>query len=387
MKLWNWYKSRSLWVRILLPLLLVMVCAAIPFGVKAVRVVVRTRQMISRMQETGDIGQIHSESASQSESEQEKDPLADIINTPPELQGDYLNLLIVGIDYDEGDEQRDYGSAEDANTDVILYMHYDIKNKKISLLQIPRDCYVGEITDNLRINSIFAQGENQTNHIANLAGYISKAFGLPIDNFVSLDMAAFKEIIDVFGGLDVYLPCDIYIYDADGNPVLMAPEGPTRLNGTDAEIVVRARKQFAQADLQRLVLQRYIYAGMYRLIRSATVKDLYTYVLPVVSYRIKTDLDANTMFGLLVDFLEISGENIYFVRVPGGSIHTDGQSVYGVDSVALAEILNAHFSMEGQEPYDAANMIIPSGWDYPQGEIIDEGGYLSEQLESYENAG
>lgn len=66
-----------------------------------------------------------------------------------------------------------------------------------------------------------------------------------MDHYVTLDMAAFKEIIDVIMGLDVYLPWDIYVYDEEGNQILLAPGGYTRINGETAEQVVWARKQYA----------------------------------------------------------------------------------------------------------------------------------------------
>lgn len=47
-------------------------------------------------------------------------------------------------------------------------------------------------------------------------------------------MAAFKEIIDVIMGLDVYLPWAIYVYDEEGNQILLAPGGYTRINGETA---------------------------------------------------------------------------------------------------------------------------------------------------------
>ncbi len=365
----NWYRSRKLWVKIALPALVLLLTAASLLGYKAWNMYRLARQALQNVQDTGEIGVIVPEEVEQ---------------TIPEFQGDYLNLLVVGIDYDEGDELRDYGSPEEANTDLLMYIHYNVKDNKISVLQIPRDSCVGELTSNLRINKVFAEGENQENHIVNLAKYINTAFGLPVDNYIALDMAAFKEIVDVFGGIELYLPCDIYIYNEDGSRTLMASQGYGKLNGTDAEIVVRARKQFGTQDLQRLVLQRYVYAAMYRLVTSATLEDMVNYVLPIVSYRVKSDLDVNTMISLCTKVLALKGEDIYFVRVPGGSVTMNGQSLYGVNAANLLPILNEHFLIEGTAPLTAEDLDIPTGWEYPYGEILDEGGYLADQLAEYD---
>ena len=349
--------------RVLLVLIAAALTVAAVYTVKTVRLFRQAKEMVEVMQETGTMGRIE----------------APEVQTPPEYQDDYINLLVVGIDYDEGDEQRDYGSPEDANTDVILYLHYNIRDNRVSVLQIPRDSYVG-FTANKRINRIFAEGEHQDNHIQNLAGYLHDAFGLSADRYIALDMGAFKEIVDVMGGLELYIPFDIYEYDEAGNEVKFASAGTGRMNGADVERVVRARKQFQQADLQRLVLQRYVYAAMFKMIKSCTMGDLYRHVLPIVAYRIKTDLDFDDLYALAVNSLKLSGERIFFVRVPGGPLTIDGEAVYGVDAAALAPILNEHFLADGEEHIDAADMGIPTGWDYPLGEIIEEGSYLSDQL-------
>lgn len=371
MKVINWIRSWKLWVKILIPVLAVLLAVGIYYGAKAWTVVEETKEMVSQIQDTGDFGSIREE---------------EVVMTYPEYQKDYLNLLVVGIDYDENYEDRTYGGAENAKTDLILYIHYNVKDNKASILQIPRDCYVGEMVSNYRINSIFAEGENKQSHITNLAKYINEAFGLPVDKFVSLDMAAFKEIVDVFGGIDIYLPEDIYLFDDAGNRVLFASAGQGRFNGADAEIVVRARKQFAQGDVQRLMLQRYVYAAMFEMISNATMENMYRHILPIVSWRVKSDMDFDTMLSLCTKVLELEGEDIFFVRVPGGPVTVDGQSVYGVNAANLAPILNEHFLIEGQPELLAEELTIPTGWEYPLGEILDKGSYLSDQLEEIADA-
>lgn len=372
-------KKRRLrpWVIVVLAVLAIAAAAAIYYGSKVWTVVEETKEMVTQIQDTGDFGAIKEE---------------EVVMTYPEYKGDYLNFLVVGIDHDENDPNRTYGSAENAKTDLILYIHYNIKENKIAVLQIPRDCYVGEIASNYRINSIFAEGENKESHITNLAKYVNEAFGLPVDTFVSLDMAAFKEIVDVFGGIDIYLPEDIYIFDENGNKTLFASAGHGRFNGADAEIVVRARKQFAQGDVQRLVLQRYVYAAMFEMITNATMENMYRHILPIVSWRVKSDMDFNTMLSLCSKLLELEGEDIYFVRVPGGPVTVNGNSVYGVNAYNLVPILNEHFVIEGSPALTPEQLTIPTGWEYPLGEIFDKGSYLSSQLDEMtaaegENAG
>ena len=69
--------------------------------------------------------------------------ISEIINTPTEFKGDVVNVLVCGIDYEEGRTYTGDGS-NDGMTDMIMYVTFDVANHKINMLQIPRDTYPGE---------------------------------------------------------------------------------------------------------------------------------------------------------------------------------------------------------------------------------------------------
>ena len=58
------------------------------------------------------------------------------IRTAEDLQDKVINVLVCGIDYEQG---RDLGM-----TDVIMYVTMDVEANKVSALQIPRDVYIGD---------------------------------------------------------------------------------------------------------------------------------------------------------------------------------------------------------------------------------------------------
>lgn len=60
----------------------------------------------------------------------------EIINTPTEYKGDVVNVLVCGIDYEEGRAYTSDGS-NDGMTDMIMYVNFDVANHKINMLQIP----------------------------------------------------------------------------------------------------------------------------------------------------------------------------------------------------------------------------------------------------------
>lgn len=85
-------------------LLCLLLVAAGILGVYLFKVYRHTKEMVSFIQQTDVVGTNTKE----------------VVQTLEEDQGDYLNLLVVGIVYDDEATDRDYGSPEHANTDVIF---------------------------------------------------------------------------------------------------------------------------------------------------------------------------------------------------------------------------------------------------------------------------
>ena len=63
------------------------------------------------------------------------------VKTAEEYKGDVVNILVCGIDYEEGRNYSD-ASSNDGMTDMILYCQFDIKTGALHMLQIPRNSLV-----------------------------------------------------------------------------------------------------------------------------------------------------------------------------------------------------------------------------------------------------
>ena len=129
--------------------------------------------------------------------------------TPDYLRSKTMNILVAGIDYDE--------TREVANTDVILLVSVDLEGKKIAALQIPRDTYVGEdLVKYGKINGLynwgFKDGDGDTG-ISVLAETICDQFAITIDNYVTVDMAAFQTLVNMLGGVEVTLETQVTLFN------------------------------------------------------------------------------------------------------------------------------------------------------------------------------
>ena len=118
----------------------------------------------------------------------------ELINTPSEYKGDVVNILVCGIDYEEGRAYSNDPTSNDGMTDMIMYVNFNVKEKKINMLQIPRDTYAGEEYSTGGTGKINAVALRNEGGITDLAKLITEQYKLPIDYYVTIDMQSLKEI-------------------------------------------------------------------------------------------------------------------------------------------------------------------------------------------------
>ena len=279
------------------------------------------------------------------------------IKTAEGYKGDVVNILVCGIDYEEG---RAYGDAEsnDGMTDMILYVQFDIKGNALRMLQIPRNSLVTTANKKVTLSNgkTYAASNYQINSvalsnggsIAALADVIYDQYRLPIDYYVSVDMQALVEMVDNFGGIEVYIPHDM---SYGGSKLL---KGYRNLDGASAEFFVRCRhgEGYANSDIDRLNMQRYFYAGLFKRARAMGITDILNQ-LPLVleKHYIKTDMDITTIAKLLVSFLKVDSANLILAQTPvfmgvpnvGKTDSFAGYSCVVPDAGSIANLLNQYF--------------------------------------------
>ena len=301
------------------------------------------------------------------------------IKTAEGYKGDVVNILVCGIDYEEG---RAYGDAEsnDGMTDMILYVQFDIKGNALRMLQIPRNSLVTTANKKVTLSNgkTYAASNYQINSvalsnggsIAALADVIYDQYRLPIDYYVSVDMQALVEMVDNFGGIEVYIPHDM---SYGGSKLL---KGYRNLDGASAEFFVRCRHGdgYANSDIDRLNMQRYFYAGLFKRARAMGITDILNQ-LPLVleKHYIKTDMDITTIAKLLVSFLKVDSANIILAQTPvfmgvpnmGKTDSVAGYSCVVPDASSIAKLLNQYFCTY-TGPIDVSEMNLVTD-DWPHG--------------------
>lgn len=163
--------------------------------------------------------------------------------------GGPLHILVTGSDSREdlSAEQRvelGTGTAEGERTDTIFVL--SIQGGEVALLSFPRDLWVRRCDGSMgRINAATAIGGPDC-----LVRTVRDVSGIPINHYLEMTFAGFRDLVDAVGGVELCL--DEPISDRDAHIDL--PAGCQRLDGLDALGYVRVRK--IDNDLMRIQRQQ-----------------------------------------------------------------------------------------------------------------------------------
>ena len=106
--------------------------------------------------------------------------------------------------------------------------------------------------------------------IAALADVIYDQYRLPVDYYVSVDMQALVEMVDNFGGIGVYPPG----YVLRRQQVAKGLPEPGWFLGRVLRAVPYGALDYANSDIDRLNMQRYFYAGLFKRARAMGITDI-----------------------------------------------------------------------------------------------------------------
>jgi LCP family protein required for cell wall assembly len=166
-----------------------------------------------------------------------------------------VNILILGVD------QRP-GESGPWRTDTMMVVSVDPESKSAGMLSIPRDLWVeipGYGLD--RINTAYVYGD--LNQVPGGGPALAKKtvqynLGEPIHYYLRVNFAAFQQVIDAIGGVDIYVEREIddplypdmnYGYDP-----LRIPAGWQHMDGTLA--LKYARTRHGSSDFERMHRQQ-----------------------------------------------------------------------------------------------------------------------------------
>lgn len=207
-----------------------------------------------------------------------------------------FNVLVMGMDRRPGESGSGY------RTDTMILVSLDPVNQRVGMMSIPRDLYVDIPGYGLdRINTAYANGE-----LAEPGGgpqlamqTVQYNFGIPVNDYVIVDFSTFIDVIDLIGGIDVYVrePINDPLYpDMNyGYDPFYVAAGWQHLDGQTALKYARSRHNSDDIDRQRRQ-QDVIYAMRDRVLAY----DMITTLAPQ-AYTLWAELQDGIHTGLSLD--------------------------------------------------------------------------------------
>ena len=116
---------------------------------------------------------------------------------------DSISILIMGVD--ESNTRDDFGEA--TRTDALILATFNVKDKSVKMVSIPRDSYVyipeKEKKDKITHAHVYGGTEATIETVEEL-------FDIPVDYFFKLNFNAFIDVVDALGGIMVDVPITVY---------------------------------------------------------------------------------------------------------------------------------------------------------------------------------
>lgn len=223
-----------------------------------------------------------------------------------------VNLLVMGVDQNPDAEE---GSPEvfNSRSDTMLLVRLNPELNKVSVLSIPRDTRV----DIPEVGATKINAANFHGGARLAAEVVSTTLNqVPIDRYIRVSTDAFREIVDVVDGVEVYVPKPMVYEDQTQGLKIDLQPGLQTLNGVEAEGFVRFRND-ELADIGRTQRQQVLLRALQKRLTNPLMLTRLHQVLSVLQKHIDTDLSIGEMLALMQFGLKLDSNQLQMVLLPG----------------------------------------------------------------------
>ncbi|MDO4976561.1 MAG: LCP family protein [Eubacteriales bacterium] len=247
---------------------------------------------------------------------------ADVIEADLAYDQDVVNILLIGCDK-RADE------TEAGRSDSTMIATVDLKNGKLKLTSLMRDMYIEVPGYGLhKFNAAYSYGGVELEYET-----IANTFGIRLDGYVEVDMAAFRQVVDLIGGVpmditeaEAYFLQTAYVRSKHGEKNVVA--GANLLTPYQALAYCRIRQditgEFGRTDRQRKVL-----INIFNELKNADIMTITNICMKSLKY-IKTDLTEEQIRSLMMSVISMGTTEIEQLRIPyEGTYQEDRTSANG----------------------------------------------------------
>lgn len=265
-------------------------------------------------------------------------PAPETRKTADAALGQRVNILILGVD--EGDSET---PGAPKRSDTVIVASVDPADGSVSMLSIPRDTRVAipGRTGYDKITHAYAYGG------AGLATRTVEAFlGVPINYYVTMDWKGFVSVVDILGGVDLYVEQDMNYDDPYAGLSIHLKKGYQHLDGEKAGQYIRFRHD-ELGDIGRVHRQqRFLKAMTDEMLQVGTLLKLPALTATLRQY-VASDMPPLTMLKLANTLKGFKDGGLKAELLPGNFATIDGLSYWVADKEGTKALVQTLFSAGG----------------------------------------
>jgi polyisoprenyl-teichoic acid--peptidoglycan teichoic acid transferase len=277
-----------------------------------------------------------------------------------------VNILVMGIDRVPG-IQGNSPEIFSGRSDTMLLVRLDSNNKTVSVLSIPRDTQV----------DIPGTGLAKINH-ANIQGGAGLAArvvshtldNIVIDRYVRVSTDAFREMVDLLGGVEIYVPEPMAYDDNTQNLHIDLSKGWQTLNGDQAEQFARFRAD-GNGDIGRVQRQQLLIRALRDRLTSPAVLPQ---AIELLQKYIDTNLSLEEMLALANFGLNLEQNNFRMVMLPGrfSTPQEYVASYWIMDPDGMNQVMQSYFQQGGdgiihpEQPLTSLRIAVQNASGHPE---------------------
>ena len=233
-----------------------------------------------------------------------------------------FSVLLMGID------TGDLGRVDQGRSDTMMVATVSPEDQQTTIVSIARDTYVDIVGHGMKdkINHAYAFGGP-----AMSMDTVQKYLDIPVDHYISINMAGLKELVDAVGGIEVN---NDLTFSQDNYDFTI---GKITLDGDQALAYSRMRHEDPNGDYGRQERQRKIVEGIAKKVLSFDGVSKYQDILSAVESNMKTDMSFDNMRTIALDYRD-AFKTIKQDQLKGEGFMQDGISYQRVSEEELNRV-------------------------------------------------
>ena len=260
-----------------------------------------------------------------------------------------VNIALFGVDNDSNDRE----SMDEARSDATKIISLNLLTRKIKITSVERDLvvYLPSRDDYGHLNWAYSYGGPEL-----ALQTLNYNFDLDIDKYVTISFGGLKQLVDLVGGVDIYLT-SAEINQTKQPLNINGPEGVYTLNGDQALSYCRIR--YIDSDFQRMERQNVVIGKVIEKLKQENplkLMDIVTDMLPYVS----TNLSNFQIKRYLLESIFLDLNNIETYKEPSGEY----DDIYGAARIGgylvrdyVGMVSNLHKNIYGIDNYDPSQIV------------------------------